>query len=63
MKKRELEEHLTEHDCFFVHHGKKHDIWENPTGDRAPVPRHKDIPRGTVRAICRELSVPLPESF
>ncbi|MDQ3608266.1 MAG: type II toxin-antitoxin system HicA family toxin [Actinomycetota bacterium] len=41
--------------------GANHAIWTNPALDRrAPVPRHREIPTGTARAICRQLGVPAP---
>jgi hypothetical protein len=41
--------------------GAKHTIWHNPALDvRTPVPRHREIPIGTARAICRQLSIPPP---
>ncbi|MGH2859510.1 MAG: type II toxin-antitoxin system HicA family toxin [Solirubrobacteraceae bacterium] len=41
--------------------GARHAIWANPAVDlRAPVPRHREIPTGTARAICRQLAVPAP---
>ena len=61
MNRRALEQHLRQHGCIFNHHGKKHDFWFNPmTLAIAPVPRHKVIKRGTVRSLCRILSIPLP---
>lgn len=62
MKRRDLERHLRNHDCAFHHHGAKHDFWYNTVTDIVvPVPRHTDIPLGTVRAICRELDIPMPQ--
>ena len=64
MKRRELERHLGGHDCWLHEHGGRHDIWLNPrTGARVPVPRHATLKRGTVRAICRILGVPLPRGM
>jgi len=62
MKRRDLEKHLTEHGCAFHHHGGLHDIWINPkTEARAPIPRHKELPKlGTIRGICKQLGVPSP---
>lgn len=61
MKRRDLEAHLREHGCEFVRHGGRHDFWTNPvTGLLASVPRHREIPMGTVRAICRQLEIPEP---
>jgi mRNA interferase HicA len=41
--------------------GANHTIWHNPPADlRTPVPRHREIPTGTARAICRQLAIPPP---
>ena len=59
--RQELERHLTDHGCDVLREGAKHTIWRNRTRDlRAPVPRHREIPIGTARAICRQLGVPPP---
>jgi mRNA interferase HicA len=64
VNRRELEEYLREQGCQFDHHGGRHDIWLNPTNNKtAPVPRHKTIPKGTVRSICRQLDVPRPPNL
>jgi mRNA interferase HicA len=61
LKRRDLERHLRDHGCEPIREGARHAIWNNPSADlRAPVPRHREIPTGTVRAICRQLAVPLP---
>ena len=61
MKKREFERHLANHGCQLVRQAAKHEMWENPaTGERATVPRHREIKTPTARGICRQLSVPVP---
>ncbi|MBA3331223.1 MAG: type II toxin-antitoxin system HicA family toxin [Actinobacteria bacterium] len=61
MTRRDLELHLRAHGCHPLREGAKHTIWVNPTRElRAPVPRHREIPVGTARAICRQLGVPTP---
>lgn len=61
MKHRDLERHLTEHGCQVLREGGRHTIWHNPKpGLRAPIPRHREIPIGTIRAICRQLGIPVP---
>jgi len=62
MKRRDLEKHLTKHGCELERHGSRHDIWYNPkTGGDAAVPRHPKIEKkGTIRAICKGLGVPVP---
>jgi predicted RNA binding protein YcfA (HicA-like mRNA interferase family) len=61
VKKRELERHLGDHGCRLVRQASKHEMWENPvTGERATVPRHREIKTPTARGICRQLSIPAP---
>ena len=61
MSRHTLEKHLRKHGCQFSHHGQRHDFWFNPANLAiAPVPRHKQIKRGTVRSICRVLKFSLP---
>jgi len=43
------------------HHGGKHDIWLNPRNlSQAPVPRHSELKKGTVKGICRILAIVAP---
>lgn len=59
MKRRDLERHLRDCGCETLREGANHTIWSNPARDlRTPVPRHREIPTGTVRAICRQLGIP-----
>jgi hypothetical protein len=59
LKRRELERHLRHCGCEPLREGANHAIWTNAILDlRAPVPRHREIPAGTARAICRQLAVP-----
>jgi len=61
LKRRELEAHLREHGCEVLREGANHAIWVNVPRDlRAPVPRHREIPVGTARAVCRQLAIPAP---
>jgi mRNA interferase HicA len=61
LKRRDLERHLADHGCEILREGSNHAIWNNPAADlRTPVPRHREIPAGTVRAICRQLQIPAP---
>jgi hypothetical protein len=62
LKRRELEAHLCACGCVAIREGANHTIWNNADRDmRAPVPRHREIPAGTARAICRQLgSAPPP---
>jgi len=59
-----LERHLRDHGCVLHHHGGQHDVWLNlETQAKAPVPRHNELKKGTVRGICRVLGVPLPSGI
>jgi len=61
MKRRDLIRHLELHGCVLAREGQSHSIFENPAnGHRTPVPRHREIPEPLVRAICRQLGIPLP---
>jgi hypothetical protein len=44
MKRQDLARELTTAGCLLHQHGKRHDIYRNPTnGRQAPVPRHREI--------------------
>lgn len=59
IKRRNLERHLRDHGCARLREGAKHSIWQNPqTGRRASIPRHRELPPTTARAICKQLGVP-----
>ncbi len=61
MKKRELERHLIAPGWALARQAAKHELWENAaTGERAAVPRHREIKTTTARGIYRQLSVPIP---
>ncbi|MCH7603880.1 MAG: type II toxin-antitoxin system HicA family toxin [Planctomycetes bacterium] len=61
MKRRDLEQHLRNHDCELLRHGNKHDVWINTaTLRKTTIPRHNEIKSGTVLAICKRLGVPAP---
>ena len=61
MKRRDLIRHLEAHNCEFVREGKEHTLYINRQMKRSTaVPRHREIPEGTVRAICRALGIPSP---
>jgi mRNA interferase HicA len=56
---RDLERHLRACGCELLREGAKHPVWHNAeTKKRTTVPRHREIPRTTARAICRQLGVP-----
>jgi mRNA interferase HicA len=58
VRRQDLERHLVGSGCEIVREGANHTIWRNAERDlRAPVPRHREIPIGTARAICRQLGI------
>ena len=61
MKYRELTKKLRKLGCEFVRQAPgAHAIWWNPANRRfTTIPRHKgkDLPKGTVRAILRQLGI------
>jgi hypothetical protein len=64
MNRRAFEAHLRSRGCILHHHGRRHDVWLNPGNMAlAPVPRHREIKRGTARDICRVLGVPRPRGL
>jgi mRNA interferase HicA len=58
VKRRDLIRHLEGHGCRLARQGASHEIWISAEGRRSTVPRHREIPRGTVNAICRQLGIP-----
>ncbi|MGO9464272.1 MAG: type II toxin-antitoxin system HicA family toxin [Isosphaeraceae bacterium] len=61
MSRRDLIRHLRSHGCVLAREGSDHSIWENPAnGRRSAVPRHRELPNPTARAICRQLGIPDP---
>ncbi|MBC7782327.1 MAG: type II toxin-antitoxin system HicA family toxin [Burkholderiales bacterium] len=61
MQERKFHLHLRLHNCVLHRHGRSHDIWLcHSTRSETAVPRHREIPMGTVRAICKQLGIPIP---
>jgi len=61
VSRRDLIRHLRNNGCKLVLEGSNHSIWENPAnGRRSAVPRHREVPDPTARAICRQLDIPDP---
>ncbi|WP_091332046.1 type II toxin-antitoxin system HicA family toxin [Allochromatium warmingii] len=57
MKRQKLIELLINHGCLLLRHGKKHDIYHNPTtGASEPVPRHNDINEHLAKHILKSLA-------
>jgi mRNA interferase HicA len=61
LNRAQLERHLRDHECELLRHGARHDVWMNRrTRAISTLPRHREIPSGTTRSICRDLGVELP---
>jgi HicA toxin of bacterial toxin-antitoxin, len=63
VKRRELERHLREHGADPLREGARHSVWAIGGSENeriAAVPRHNEIKTGTVRAICKDLDIPMP---
>ncbi len=57
MKRVDLIRKLNDEGCVFVRHGGRHDIYKNPnTGTSQPVPRHREIDKGTAMRIIKALT-------
>lgn len=55
---------MRSHACALYRHGSRHDIWINSTLTlTTAVPRHVQIKKNTVRAICRALNIPRPDGI
>ena len=61
MKRRALLRYLAQHNCHIIAEGGGHTAVMNFANQRKSyIPRHSEIKRGTVRAICRQLEIPAP---
>lgn len=57
MKRRDLVKKLEEMGCVFLHHGGRHDWYQNPrTKISQPVPRHQEIKEQLAKHIIKMLS-------
>lgn len=64
MKRSDLEKLLRSAGCEVKRTTGKHDIWWNPgTRLSTSVPRHKEIKKFTVKAICLGLEIDVPENL
>jgi predicted RNA binding protein YcfA (HicA-like mRNA interferase family) len=65
MNYRQLTRRLRELGCEFVRQAPgSHEIWWNPANQKfSVIPNHggRDLPAGTLRAILRQLGIPLDE--
>ncbi len=57
MKRSDLIRLLHANDCFLHRHGARHDIYTNPAGNKAPIPRHTEIKDSLVRLILKQLNL------
>lgn len=58
MKREELLRRLNEAECKLLRHGARHDIWGNPkTGQKQPIPRHREIDDALARHILKYLGL------
>jgi mRNA interferase HicA len=61
VKRRDLIQHLIEHDCREKREGSNHSIWVNDaTGGWATIPRHTEIKKSLVKDISKQLRIPRP---
>jgi mRNA interferase HicA len=57
VKRFDLVQRLEQMGCTLLRHGRKHDIYHNPTTGRSePVPRHWEINEILAKRIIRRLS-------
>ena len=62
MKVSELTRILSDHGCFMIGHGAKHDKWQSRLNGKCfYVPRHpaKELKNGTVKAILKQAGIEL----
>lgn len=58
MKRSELIRQITAAGCVLQRHGSKHDVYINPaTGNKQPVPRHREIDDALAKHIKKYLSL------
>jgi mRNA interferase HicA len=58
LKRKDLIRQLVDAGCFLKRHGKRHDMYENPTnGRKSPVPRHAEIKETLCELIKKQLGI------
>jgi mRNA interferase HicA len=58
MKRKELVKQLESSGCILLRHGANHDIYLNPkSGQKQPVPRHKEVSEHLARHIKKYLGI------
>ncbi|MDA3880247.1 MAG: type II toxin-antitoxin system HicA family toxin [Prolixibacteraceae bacterium] len=61
MKRQKLIKFLRKNGCELFREGGNHSIFLNTaTGNISAVPRHNEIKKLTVRNICKDLEIPIP---
>jgi predicted RNA binding protein YcfA (HicA-like mRNA interferase family) len=61
MKRREFLRYLARQGCHVVAEGGRHTAVMNFANNRKSyIPRHNELKRGTIRAICKQLGIPAP---
>ncbi|MFN3193563.1 MAG: type II toxin-antitoxin system HicA family toxin [Aureliella sp.] len=64
MKRRDLVRHLVDNGCELLREGGRHSWWWNPSNSqRSSLPRHKEISNVLAKKICRDLGIPMPETY
>lgn len=62
MKRTKLVKHLHIHGCKFLREGGNHTIYTSANGtSKTAVPRHPEIKPNTVRKICKDMGIPIPD--
>ncbi len=58
MKRDELIRQLLAAGCVLLRHGRRHDIYVNPsTGQKQPIPRHREIDDALAKHIRKYLGI------
>ena len=58
MKRQAFIRELEQAGCELVRHGKRHDVYRNPAGgQRAPIPRHREIADTLCEVIRKQLGL------
>jgi mRNA interferase HicA len=61
MKRKDLERHLTDNNCFKLREGSNHSIWQNSLNNKqSSIPRHNEIVNITCKIICKQLEIKSP---
>jgi mRNA interferase HicA len=59
MNRLDLLRHLQKNGCEQIREGANHSWWINTNNNkRSSIPRHREIPKGLVHKICKDLGIP-----